>query len=179
MRSEDSGIIDHSRTVGTMGRYQKKAPRKIHKENGSQTDLTAKEPERSGAGSASSGYSSSSAHKSTMFEKIKTMLKGNHGGNLQEIDLATDEERSYGTLRQSRSNPDISGNLKHLEKNEPQFGQRNSNQFPEHAVKVYRSDQSFRFLTVFPDTTAKQIVYMALQEFGMQAEANSNPQVRF
>lgn len=33
----------------------------------------------------------------------------------------------------------------------------------EQAVKVYRADQSFRYLIVYPDTTARGLVQMALQ----------------
>ena len=34
-------------------------------------------------------------------------------------------------------------------------------------VKVYRSDQSFKYFPVMRDTTAKQLVMLALTEFGI------------
>lgn len=34
-------------------------------------------------------------------------------------------------------------------------------------VKVYRSDQSFKYFPVLKDTTAKQLVMLALTEFGI------------
>ncbi|BFZ17836.1 hypothetical protein BsWGS_20875 [Bradybaena similaris] len=38
---------------------------------------------------------------------------------------------------------------------------------PEHAVKVFRSDQSFKYLLIHKETTAKEVVMLALQEFGV------------
>uniref|UniRef100_A0A1I7SEU5 Rap guanine nucleotide exchange factor 2 n=1 Tax=Bursaphelenchus xylophilus TaxID=6326 RepID=A0A1I7SEU5_BURXY len=99
---QENGSIDHSKQTGTMGRYQKKTlPYKSKMANaGSQTDITK---ERNGAGSASSGYSSATttpAAKASMFDKLKTMLKGQNGPSaVQEIDLATDspdEARNFG-----------------------------------------------------------------------------------
>ncbi len=34
-------------------------------------------------------------------------------------------------------------------------------------VKVYRSDQSFKYFPVHKDTTAKQVVMLAITEFGI------------
>uniref|UniRef100_A0A2C9LIN6 Rap guanine nucleotide exchange factor 2 n=1 Tax=Biomphalaria glabrata TaxID=6526 RepID=A0A2C9LIN6_BIOGL len=41
------------------------------------------------------------------------------------------------------------------------------NNMPEHVVKVYRSDQSFKYLLIHKETTAKEVVMLALQEFGI------------
>ncbi|BFZ03443.1 hypothetical protein BsWGS_06482 [Bradybaena similaris] len=41
------------------------------------------------------------------------------------------------------------------------------NDMPEHVVKVYKSDQSFKYLLIHKETTAKEVVMLALQEFGI------------
>ncbi|GFR59964.1 Rap guanine nucleotide exchange factor [Elysia marginata] len=38
---------------------------------------------------------------------------------------------------------------------------------PEHVVKVYKSDQAFKYLQIHKETTAKEVVMLALQEFGI------------
>ncbi|KAI6189040.1 hypothetical protein M3Y98_00419400 [Aphelenchoides besseyi] len=85
--------------------------------------------------------------------------------------ITNSEQTAHSTakpsaLRASRSNPDIAGHLIHPTAS-IQTNSRNPNAIPEHAIKVYRSDQTFRYLAIFPQTTAKNIVEMALQEFGM------------
>ncbi len=40
-------------------------------------------------------------------------------------------------------------------------------EFPEHVLKVFRApDQTFKFLLVHKETTAREVVMLALQEFG-------------
>lgn len=39
--------------------------------------------------------------------------------------------------------------------------------YPEHVLKVYKPDQSFKFLLVHKETTAHEVVMLALQEFGI------------
>lgn len=39
--------------------------------------------------------------------------------------------------------------------------------FPEHVLKVYKPDQNFKYLLVHKETTAHEVVMLALQEFGM------------
>ncbi|XP_059174885.1 rap guanine nucleotide exchange factor 6-like isoform X3 [Physella acuta] len=41
------------------------------------------------------------------------------------------------------------------------------NDMPEHVVKVYKSDQSFKYLLIHKETTAKEVVMLALQEFNI------------
>ncbi|CAL1529208.1 unnamed protein product [Lymnaea stagnalis] len=41
------------------------------------------------------------------------------------------------------------------------------NEMPEHVVKVYKSDQTFKYLLIHKETTAKEVVMLALQEFGI------------
>ncbi len=42
-------------------------------------------------------------------------------------------------------------------------------EFPEHVLKVFRSDQTFKYLLVHKETTAREVVMLSLQEFGMAA----------
>ena len=46
-------------------------------------------------------------------------------------------------------------------------------EFPEHALKIYKSDQQFKYLLVHQETSAKNVVMLALQEFGI-TELSSN-----
>ncbi|CAI9720796.1 rap guanine nucleotide exchange factor 2 isoform X14 [Octopus vulgaris] len=39
--------------------------------------------------------------------------------------------------------------------------------FPDHVLKIYRSDQSFKYLTVYRETDSRTVVMLALQEFGI------------
>jgi Rap guanine nucleotide exchange factor 2 len=44
---------------------------------------------------------------------------------------------------------------------------------PEHVLKVYKSDQTFKYLLVHKETTAHEVVMLSLQEFGI-TEPSSN-----
>jgi Rap guanine nucleotide exchange factor 2 len=46
-------------------------------------------------------------------------------------------------------------------------------EFPEHVLKVYKVDQTFKYLLVNKETTAHEVVMLSLQEFGM-TESSSN-----
>ncbi|XP_048248295.1 rap guanine nucleotide exchange factor 6-like isoform X4 [Haliotis rufescens] len=59
----------------------------------------------------------------------------------------------------SASNPDLS--LAGLTVNDA------ASDFPEHVVKVYKADQSFKYLPIHKETTSKEVVMLALQEFGI------------
>ncbi|KRX66658.1 Rap guanine nucleotide exchange factor, partial [Trichinella sp. T9] len=83
-------------------------------------------------------------------------------------------------LKHSRSNPDLSSTA-----NQPilpgGFGQMISQyyepvrpQHPEHILKVYRIDQTFKYLSVYKETSAQNVVQLALQEFGMCNNNNNN-----
>jgi Rap guanine nucleotide exchange factor 2 len=39
--------------------------------------------------------------------------------------------------------------------------------YPEHVLKVYKPDQTYKFLLIHKETTAHEVVMLALQEFGM------------
>ncbi|KRY65868.1 Rap guanine nucleotide exchange factor, partial [Trichinella pseudospiralis] len=75
-------------------------------------------------------------------------------------------------LKHSRSNPDLSSTANQTIVSG--FGQMISQyyepvrpQHPEHILKVYRIDQTFKYLSVYKETSAQNVVQLALQEFGM------------
>ncbi|KHJ45107.1 Transcription factor tfb2, partial [Trichuris suis] len=80
-------------------------------------------------------------------------------------------------LKHSRSNPDLVASLR-----QPSFGQISQYyqpirpQHPEHILKIYRGDQSFKYLSVYKETTSQNVVQLALQEFGMSDPASSSLQ---
>uniref|UniRef100_A0A7E4ZSZ7 Rap guanine nucleotide exchange factor 2 n=1 Tax=Panagrellus redivivus TaxID=6233 RepID=A0A7E4ZSZ7_PANRE len=169
-------------TNGTVGRFQKK---NVFASNGRRSTLNVLPTAEKGGTAAAAGNttwsvssnsssgSSGNNNKSTMFEKLFGMLKGsNHSDNFSDT---TDEVRSAHTLRTSRSNPDISGHLVKQSHNASvsPFAATNGQAFAEQAIKIYRGDQSVRYLTIFPETTAKNVVQLALQEFGMNSEGSS------
>ncbi|XP_076369185.1 rap guanine nucleotide exchange factor 2-like isoform X2 [Tachypleus tridentatus] len=65
-----------------------------------------------------------------------------------------------GTLHHSHSNPDLASLSAY---NEPQMWP----DFPEHVLKVFRTDQSFKYLLVHKETTAREVVMLSLREFGI------------
>lgn len=44
--------------------------------------------------------------------------------------------------------------------------------FPDHVLKIFKDDQSFRFLLVFRETTAHEVVMLALKEFGISTASS-------
>ena len=74
----------------------------------------------------------------------------------------------------SLSNPDLlrdSSASQHLQ----QYDDKPSltSEYPEHVLKVYKADQTFKYLLVHKETTAHEVVMLSLQEFGI-TESSSN-----
>lgn len=67
------------------------------------------------------------------------------------------------TLYHSHSNPDLTTIY---------FEERVSD-YPEHVLKVFKADQNCKYLLVHKETTAHEVVMLALQEFGIH-ESSSN-----
>lgn len=61
-------------------------------------------------------------------------------------------------LCQSQSNPDLVSLC---------YDDLRCTDYPEHVLKVYKPDQSFKYLLVHKETTAHEVVMLALQEFSM------------
>uniref|UniRef100_A0A915JDW7 Uncharacterized protein n=1 Tax=Romanomermis culicivorax TaxID=13658 RepID=A0A915JDW7_ROMCU len=73
-------------------------------------------------------------------------------------------------LKHSRSNPDISKQLLPSSNNTNQISkyyQTPRPACPEHVLKIYRTDQTYKYLSVYKDTTVQSVILMALQEFGI------------
>jgi Rap guanine nucleotide exchange factor 2 len=66
---------------------------------------------------------------------------------------------SNKSLNRSSSNPDLSISSSN--------GTIHDDDTPTFVVKVYRSDQSFKYFPVLKDTTAKQVVMLAITEFNI------------
>uniref|UniRef100_A0A0N5AB86 Rap guanine nucleotide exchange factor 2 n=1 Tax=Syphacia muris TaxID=451379 RepID=A0A0N5AB86_9BILA len=123
--------------------------------------------------------SRSTIGKTSVMDKFLTMLKGSPNAP-SLISLTSDQVENSRTnaLRASRSNPDIAGQSITLTSHGPppnisQYYQPVKSQCPEHVLKVFRADQSFKYLTVYRETTAQNVVQLALQEFGMTSEGGS------
>ena len=48
-----------------------------------------------------------------------------------------------------------------------------SSDLPDHSLKIFKADQHFRYLLVHKYTSAREVVMLALQEFGI-SECSSN-----
>lgn len=68
------------------------------------------------------------------------------------------------TLYQSQSNPDLMSLC---------YDDVRCTDYPEHVLKVYKPDQSCKYLLIHKETTAHEVVMLALQEFSM-TEPSSN-----
>ncbi|CDW53166.1 rap guanine nucleotide exchange factor 2 [Trichuris trichiura] len=81
-------------------------------------------------------------------------------------------------LKHSRSNPDLVATLRQPSSvgQISQYYQPIRPQHPEHILKIYRGDQSFKYLSVYKETTSQNVVQLALQEFGMSDPASSSLQ---
>ena len=82
----------------------------------------------------------------------------------------------------SMSNPDLlrdnsttthSQGLNNHHHHLPESDSHNRTEYPEHVLKVYKSDQTFKYLLVHKETTAHEVVMLSLQEFGI-TEPSSN-----
>ncbi|MFH4975287.1 hypothetical protein AB6A40_001996 [Gnathostoma spinigerum] len=131
-------------------------------------------PVTSGRSRAQSGGTPS---KFSMMEKLLLMLKGASATASESLigDESDNVPVHSSPLRSSRSNPDIAGQtlLGATSSGIAQYYQPVRSACPEHVLKVYRADQSFKYLTIYKETTAQNVVQLALQEFGMTSECGS------
>ncbi|KAG5898058.1 hypothetical protein JTB14_001764 [Gonioctena quinquepunctata] len=91
--------------------------------------------------------------------------------NIINVGISQDQVDSFnppatlGTnLYQSQSNPDLMSIC---------YDDLRCTDYPEHVLKVYKPDQSYKYLLVHKETTAHEVVMLALQEFGI-TESSSN-----
>ncbi|XP_044766856.1 rap guanine nucleotide exchange factor 2-like isoform X3 [Coccinella septempunctata] len=83
----------------------------------------------------------------------------NVGVGSDQVDSFNSSSSQGSNLYESQSNPDLVSMCY-------DDGGRN-NDYPEHVLKVYKPDQSYKYLLVHKETTAHEVVMLALQEFGM------------
>ncbi|XP_076365591.1 rap guanine nucleotide exchange factor 2-like isoform X4 [Tachypleus tridentatus] len=91
-----------------------------------------------------------------------------NGSTYHQGTRASSPQRSSGTgsLYHSHSNPDLASLSAYCESElRPDF--------PEHVLKVYRADQTFKYLLVHKETTAREVVMLSLREFGI-TDSSSN-----
>lgn len=70
-------------------------------------------------------------------------------------------------LYHSHSNPDLSSNVLYCDYPAASSDSTRQSDFPEHVLKVYRADQTSKFLVVHAETTAREVVMLSLREFGI------------
>ncbi|XP_055922123.1 rap guanine nucleotide exchange factor 2 isoform X3 [Eupeodes corollae] len=87
------------------------------------------------------------------------------------INYASANSANYNTtgnlsgMYHSRSNPDLASTIYYEDTRQMDY--------PEHVLKVYKSDQTCKYLLINKETTAHEVVMLALQEFGIH-ETSSN-----
>ncbi|XP_076368750.1 rap guanine nucleotide exchange factor 2-like isoform X3 [Tachypleus tridentatus] len=94
-------------------------------------------------------------------------VSSNGSANIQEV-RAGSPQRSSGTgsLHHSQSNPDLASLSAYIES-------EIKSDFPEHVLKVYRADQTFKYLLIHKETTAREVVMLSLREFGITGPSSN------
>ncbi|KAK6187380.1 hypothetical protein SNE40_005425 [Patella caerulea] len=92
--------------------------------------------------------------------------------NHSDESLYTNSKPSRKSSTSSNSSSNTGGGMtNHLSASNPDLSsflfENMSSDYPEHVVKVFRADQSFKFLLIHKETTAKEVVMLALQEFSI------------
>ncbi|VEN33718.1 unnamed protein product [Callosobruchus maculatus] len=92
--------------------------------------------------------------------------------NIINVGLSQDQVDSFNppsnlgsNLYQSQSNPDLMSIC--------MDEYNRCSDYPEHVLKVYKPDQSYKYLLVHKETTAHEVVMLALQEFGISDLSNN------
>ncbi|CAF3430089.1 unnamed protein product [Rotaria sp. Silwood1] len=84
------------------------------------------------------------------------------------FDSSTSSSQNNKTINRSTSNPDLSPSSISIKSMSSSTNIPNNDE--DHSafvLKVFRSDQSYKFLPVHKETTAKQVVMLAITEFGI------------
>ncbi|XP_021942904.1 rap guanine nucleotide exchange factor 2 isoform X4 [Zootermopsis nevadensis] len=93
-------------------------------------------------------------------EKINILPKNtiNDGVHTEDNSFTNVQPSHQTMLIHSHSNPDLMSTF---------YDDLRSSDYPEHVLKVYKPDQSCKYLLVHKETTAHEVVMLALQEFGI------------
>ncbi|CAH1955347.1 unnamed protein product [Acanthoscelides obtectus] len=81
------------------------------------------------------------------------------GLSQDQVDSFNPPSNLGSNLYQSQSNPDLMSIC--------MDEYNRCSDYPEHVLKVYKPDQSYKYLLVHKETTAHEVVMLALQEFGI------------
>lgn len=104
----------------------------------------------------------------------KALMKMNILPKNTITDLVHSDDSAFS---RSASTSSYSGNLYHSHSNPDLvslcYEEIRGADYPEHVLKVYKSDQTCKYLLVHKETTAHEVVMLALQEFGM-TDSSSN-----
>ncbi|XP_055310554.1 rap guanine nucleotide exchange factor 2 isoform X11 [Sitodiplosis mosellana] len=96
---------------------------------------------------------------------IATSTTSSHTGDSASLaNVSATNKTSGSNLYHSQSNPDLTTIY---------YEDLRVSDYPEHVLKVYKADQSCKYLLVHKETTAHEVVMLALQEFGIH-ETSSN-----
>lgn len=96
---------------------------------------------------------------------IATSTTSSHTGDSASLaNVSTTTKTGASNLYHSQSNPDLTTIY---------YEDLRTSDYPEHVLKVYKADQSCKYLLVHKETTAHEVVMLALQEFGIH-ETSSN-----
>ncbi|GAB0092081.1 rap guanine nucleotide exchange factor 2 [Sergentomyia squamirostris] len=90
-------------------------------------------------------------------------------GSTQSVTTATNTPSTSAPpapICHSQSNPDLSVTSTY-------YDDTRATDYPEHVLKVYKADQTCKYLLVHKETTAHEVVMLTLQEFGIH-ETSSN-----
>ncbi|KAG8191865.1 hypothetical protein JTE90_019800 [Oedothorax gibbosus] len=111
-------------------------------------------------------------HESTLNssdDSLYSIHSGSSGGSAG-LRTASPHRTAGGTLYHSHSNPDLSS-LTALSEHPVALD------YPEHVLKIYKCDQTFKFLMIHKETTAREVVMLSLREFGI-TDPSSNYSLR-
>lgn len=90
-----------------------------------------------------------------------------HNNNTNNLDTSFLSFGNNKNFNRSTSNPDLSpSSVSTRSISSSANAQYHDDDQSAFVVKVYRSDQQFKYLPVHKETTAKQVVMLALTEFG-------------
>lgn len=107
----------------------------------------------------------SETHLNSSDDSLYSVNSSSSGGSGNYSGRGSSPQPCSGSnLYHSHSNPDLTS-LVGLE--EVKF------EFPEHVLKIYKSDQTCKYLLVHKETTAREVVMLSLREFGI-TESSGN-----
>lgn len=128
-------------------------------------------------GMSSSTTSIPSSHQNHNSQQSSHSSGGGHQSASQSssVGSASGQALAQSTnLYQSQSNPDLTAAVSYLDPDAAARAAGALSDYPEHVLKIYKApDQTCKYLIIHKETTAHEVVMLALQEFGIH-ESSSN-----